>query len=187
MVDADNQQERRITHKTIELMSALKETLPLFKGKRNLLAYYLAGFVDGEGTFSVAIIRHPNHRVGWMINPVFQVYQHKKDRGILELYKEFFGTGNIYRKSGTHPVMTFSIDSRRSLLDRVIPFFERYPLLTKAKEFDRFREIVTAMEKKEHWTVKGFKRLVTLAYEMNQKGKGRKHTKEYIFSTLPKE
>ena len=168
-------------------MSTLNGTLPLFRGKRDLLGYYLAGFVDGEGTFSVAIIRHPAQRLGWMINPVFQVYQHEKHREILDLFRDYFGTGAVYRKSGTHPVLTFSINARKSLLDRVIPFFERYPLLVKRDEFRRFRQIVEAMEKKEHWDIKGFKRIVALAYEMNQQGKGRKHTKEYIFSTLPNE
>src|SRR3989338_4417092 len=163
-------------------MSTLHRVLPLFKGKLNLLGYCLSGFADGEGTFSVAIIRHPAQRLGWIINPVFQVYQHEKHREILDLYKEYFATGNIYRKSGTNPVLTFSIDSRRSLLDRVIPFFKRYPLVVKQHEFERFCVIVQAMERKEHWNVEGFKRLVSLAYEMNQQGKGRKHSKEYIFS-----
>lgn len=168
-------------------MNTLNKILSLFKGKRNLLGYYLAGFVDGEGTFSVAIIRHPAQRLGWMINPVFQVYQHQKHREILEMFQEYFGTGKIYRKSGIHPVLTYSIDSRKTLLERIIPFFERYPLLVKDKEFHRFREIVQAMERKEHFNVHGFKRIVSLAYEMNQQGKGRKHSKEYIFSTLPEQ
>lgn len=162
----------------------LNHLLPLFKGKRNLLGYYLSGFVDGEGTFSVAIIRHPFQHLGWMINPVFQVYQHQRHKKILELFQEFFGTGKIYRKSGIHPVLTFSVDSRKSLKERIIPFFERFPLLVKQEEFQRFRQIVEAMERKEHLNKEGFKRIVSLAYEMNQQGKGRKHTKEYIFSTL---
>ncbi len=168
-------------------MEQLNNTLPRFRGKRALLGYYLAGFVDGEGTFSVAIIRHPAQRLGWMINPVFQVYQHEKHREILELFREYFGTGNVYRKSGSHPVLTFSIDSRKSLLERVLPFFERYPLIVKRDEFRRFSAIVHAMELKEHLTVSGFKRLVALAYEMNQQGKGRKHTLQEIFATLPKQ
>ena len=168
-------------------MNTLEQILPKFGGKRKLLGYYLAGFVDGEGTFSVAIIHHPGQRLGWMINPVFQVYQHERHRYILELFKEYFGTGNIYRKSGIHPVLTFSIDSRKSLLERVVPFFQRFPLLVKNIEFQRFRQILEAMEKQEHLQNNGFKRLVTLAYEMNQQGKGRKHSKEYIFSTLPEQ
>ena len=186
MTDADHQQERRVAHVPGLHMQQLKRTLPLFRGKRELIGYYLAGFADGEGTFSVAVIRHPMQRLGWMINPVFQVYQHEKHREVLELFREYFGTGNIYRKSGSHPVLTFSIDSRKSLLERVLPFFKRYPLIVKCDEFRRFSEIVRAMERKEHATVSGFKRLVALAYTMNQQGKGRKYSLQEIFSTLSK-
>lgn len=155
-----------------------------FHNQKKYLNYFLSGFVDGEGSFSVAIIRHPMQKFGWMINPCFQVYQHEKHRYILELCKYIFGTGSIYRKSGTHPVLNFSIDSRRSITERVIPFFERYPLIVKEESFNKFKQIVRAMENKEHLTLDGFKRLVDIAYSMNQQGKGRKHTKEYIFAHL---
>ena len=164
----------------------VNQALKPFHGKRISLNYYVAGFVDGEGSFSVAIIRHPSQALGWMINPCFHVYQHEQHREVLEICKEVFGTGRIYRKSGIHPVLNFAIDSRRNVLERVIPFFDRYPLIAKRQSYKLFREIVFAMERKEHFSVSGFKRIVSLAYQMNQQGKGRKHTKEYIFSTLPK-
>ena len=110
----------------------LKEILTLFKGKEKLLHYYLAGFVDGEGSFSVAIIQHPMHTLKWMINPCFQVYQHEKHREILELFQFVFKTGAIYRKSGIHPVLNFSIDSRRNIIERVIPFFDLFPFFSQA-------------------------------------------------------
>ena len=69
-----------------------------FHNSQKYLHYFLAGFVDGEGSFSVAIIRHPMQKFGWMINPVFQVYQHEKHRYILELYQQVFKTGSIYRE-----------------------------------------------------------------------------------------
>ena len=156
----------------------------MFHGKQKLINYYLAGFADAESSFSVAIIKHPTQKFGWMINPVFQVYQHERHREILELYKFVFRTGNVYRKSGIHPVLNFSIDSRRNLLEKVIPFFDKYPLIVKEKEFIRFKEILQAMEKKEHLTKKGFIRLVKLAYSMNQQGKGRKHTLEELLSMI---
>lgn len=158
--------------------------LSLFKGKEKYLHYYLAGFVDGEGSFRVAIIRHPMQKFGWMINPCFQVYQHKKHREILELYRFVFKTGTIYRKSGTHNVLNYSIDSRRNLLEKVIPFFDRYPLITKKEVYQKFRFIVKAMEQGRHKTKEGFKELVKIAYSMNQQGKGRKHSLEYIFSSI---
>ncbi len=144
----------------------------------------MAGFADGEGSFSVAIIKHPTQKFGWMIDPSFHVYQHEKHREILELFQFQFGTGQIYRKSGVHPVLNFSVDSRKSILERVIPFFQKYPLITKADEFRRFCSIVMAMERKEHWTREGFAKIVGIAYAMNQQGKGRKHPKSFILSTI---
>jgi hypothetical protein len=161
-----------------------QKILSKFKGKRKNLHYYIAGFVDGEGSFSIAILKTPNQKFGWAINPVFQVYQHEKQRYILELCQSVFGTGKIYRKSGIHPVLNFSIDSRRSLLEVVIPFFNQYPVLTKEETYRKFRDIVMSMKRGEHLTKQGFKRLVRLAYTTNQKGKGRRRTMEEIFSSL---
>ena len=162
-----------------------QELLKQFHGKRTLLNYFVAGFVDGEGSFSVAILKHPKKENQWIINPCFQVYQHQKHREILEICQEVFGTGSIYRKSGVHPVLNFSIDSMRNIVERVIPFFDRYPLVTKQEAYKIFREIVFAMQKKEHFTKEGFIRLVRLAYSMNQQGKGRRRTLEEIIGSLP--
>ena len=54
-----NQQERRIS-------------------KRKYLFYYMAGFVEGDGCFSVSIKRHKQMKFGWVVDPMFSVYQHKK-------------------------------------------------------------------------------------------------------------
>jgi LAGLIDADG endonuclease len=158
----------------------------LFHGKRKHLNHYIAGFVDREGSFSVAIIKHPFHKIGWMINPVFQVYQHEHYRHVLELCKFVFQTGSIYRKSGIHPVLNFSVDSRRSIIEKIIPFFDKYPLVVKHYDYLKFREILMAMENREHWEVVGFKRLVSLAHTMNAQGKQRKYSKEFIFSEMEK-
>jgi len=183
-VQSISRKDLNIVHYTT--MSETVETLlKKFKGKRTNLHHYLAGFVDGEGSFSIAVIKHPMQRLGWMINPCFQVYQHEKHREVLELCKFVFQTGIIYRKSGAHPVLNFSINSFRGLTEKVIPFFDKYPLVVKAETYKIFRDIVMAMTRKEHITIDGFKRIVELAYTTNQQGKGRKHTKEYIFSTLP--
>src|SRR3989338_10862178 len=153
------------------------DVMNYFRGKRHQRNYYVAGFVDGEGSFSVSIIKHPTQKLGWMINPCFQVYQHEKHREILELFKYVFQTGTIYRKSGVHPVLNYSINSLRGIREKVIPFFDKYPLVVKGETYQIFRSIVMAMERKEHITVDGFKRIVDLAYSMNQQGKRRKYSK----------
>ena len=160
--------------------------LSRFRGKLTNLHYYLAGFADGESTFSVAILKSDSQKFGWALDPVFQVYQHEKQRHILDIYKEVFQAGSVYRKSGVHPVLNFCIQSRKSVVEKVIPFFDRFPLITKEDSYRKFRHIVMAIERKEHFTKEGFEKLVRIAYSMNQKGKGRKRTMEEILSSLPK-
>ena len=38
--------------------------LDRFHNQKKYLHYFLSGFVDGEGSFSVAIIRHPMQKFG---------------------------------------------------------------------------------------------------------------------------
>ena len=153
----------------------LNQYLPLFKGKRKYLAYYICGLVDGEGSFSVSFKKHPTMKLGWFVDPVFQVYQHKNGIEVLYLMKEFFGAGSVYRKSGNHPVMVYGIHSRRSLQEKIIPFFNKYPLILKRESFKIFSEILDRMEKKEHLTKKGIRDIYRLAKKMNLQGKGRKY------------
>mgnify|MGYP001582772126 CR=1 FL=1 len=164
----------------------IQEILAKFKGKQKALNYYLAGFADGEGSFSVSIIRTDMTVTGWAVNPGFHVYQHEQHREILELFQFVFKTGKIYRKSGTHPVLNYSVSTLQSITEKVIPFFDKYPLVVKEETYKKFRFIIAMMERKEHLTVQGFMKIVNIAYTMNQQGKGRKYSKEYILSTLPK-
>ena len=47
---------------------------------------WVAGFVDGEGCFSVSIRPHPTVRYGsrCVVGPVFQIYQHADELWLLE-------------------------------------------------------------------------------------------------------
>ena len=146
---------------------------------------YLAGFVDGEGCFSVSIRPHPTVRYGnrWHVAPCFQVYQHRSNVAVLELIREYFGCGRITSKSGSVNVMTFAVYSRMDLESTVIPFFELHPLLSgKQRDFEKFREIVLAMQRKEHRTEAGFRKIVELAFSMNQRGRGRRYSMEEILA-----
>ena len=45
---------------------------------------YLAGFVDGEGTFHVAVQRNPSTRAGLQLVPEFHVSQNPERREVLD-------------------------------------------------------------------------------------------------------
>lgn len=138
--------------------------------------WFLAGFIEGEGSLCVSIKAHATSRFGYYVDPEFFLYQHKHGASLLKLAKSVFGTGRIYPKPGNEDVLVFAITSRRSLKERVIPFFERYIMKfsAKGKTFLEFKEIVEAMEdRKEHLVPEGLARIVEKAYAMNPGGKGK--------------
>lgn len=153
--DADNQQERLLT--------------------RERKCWFLAGLIEGEGSLCVSIKEHAASRFGYLVDPEFFIYQHKVRRGLLELAQSVFETGRITPKHGNEDVLVYSIVSRRSIVDRVLPFFERYMAFScKKRDFHLFREIVMSMEKKRHLDPHGLVEIVQQAYQMNLEGKQRK-------------
>jgi LAGLIDADG endonuclease len=153
--DAENQQER----------------LSISEKK----CWFLAGLIEGEGSLCVSIKAHKPSRFGYLIDPEFFIYQHKIRRGLLELACEVFETGKIYPKVGNEDVLVYSIVSRRLLTERVVPFYERYMAFSfKIRDYHLFREILAALENKQHHDPYGLVEIVKLAYQMNMVGKQRK-------------
>jgi hypothetical protein len=148
-----------------------QERLSIAEAKK----WFLAGCIEGEGSLCVSIKHHPVSKFGYLVDPEFFLYQHRSGIGMLELAKEIFGTGRILPKVGNEGVLVFSIVSRRTLREKVIPFFEKYMVFSSKREvFLRFREIVEAMEdRKEHLTPDGLVRIVERAYAMNPASKGK--------------
>ena len=137
--------------------------------------YFLAGFIEGEGSFCVSIKKHPGTRFGYLVDPEFFIYQHIKGRRILELAKNIFAAGRIYPKSGNENVLVFAIGNRRSIKEKVIPFVDKYMIISaKEKEYMLFKKVVYSLENKEHTTKEGLINIVKLSYQVKGKGKERK-------------
>ena len=137
--------------------------------------WFLAGLIEGEGSLCVSIKEHAPSRFGYLVDPEFFIYQHKIRRGLLELAGSVFGTGRITPKHGNEDVLVYSIVSRRSIVQRVFPFYERYMAFScKKRDFQLFREIVMSMENKRHLDPHGLVEIVEKAYQMNMVGKQRK-------------
>ena len=166
-MSADNQQER-------------------VPKKKDSLNYYLAGFVDGEGCFTITIRRTPSKtRFGWTIDPFFQVYQHKDNSRILYVFKKTFNCGYVSKKGGNPSCFVYCVDKISDLLTKVIPFFEKYPLVgEKYKNFLLFREVVERLSKKEHFAKQGFMEIAKLCFKMNRNGFYRKNSLDLINSSL---
>lgn len=149
---------------------------------------YIAGFVDGEGTFHVAFQRAPWTRFGWQIIPEFRVNQHDASRNVLEAMQQQLGCGHLkmnHARSADDRTVVLAVRDRNDLLTKVIPFFERYPLHTaKRNDFRTFADIVHMMVRGEHLMPSGFRRIVRAAFTMNAHGSLRKYTPVMILQTL---
>ena len=149
-----------------------------------LAELYIAGFVDGEGTFHIAFQKAPWTRFGWQIIPEFRVNQHEASRNVIEMIQQQLGCGHIKmnhaRDLKDHTVV-LAVRKRDDLLNKIIPFFERNRLHTEKRyDFEKFRFIVKAMANSEHLSKNGFEKIVNIAFTMNAHGSNRKYSVEQI-------
>ena len=136
---------------------------------------YISGYVDGEGCFAVAINRNRMCRSGYQLVPEFHVSQNGDRAQVLRVIKERFGGCGYIKPNGKRDrAVVYVVRRRRDLLERVIPFFERSPLISaKREEFEKFAAIVRAMALEEHRTPRGFSHLLDEALSMNGGGRYR--------------
>ena len=148
------------------------------KHQKDVDPWWIVGFVDGEGCFSVSINRNelatPTN--GWQIQPVFQVSQHRDNRDVLEALRTFFGAGTVRSKGPASVVDVFVIYSTIQLLETIIPFFQEHPLRVKRRDFEIFARIARDVRSRRHHRPEVFEELVRLAYSMNARGKQRKRS-----------
>jgi len=155
--------------------------------KKKELMYYLVGFADAEGCFNISLKSLKTARFNWVLDPVFHVTQHESNRPILELLKAVLKCGRVIEKPGQKGTLQFMVDNRKQLIEKIIPFFDRYPLIVKGRDYEIFREIVTALENKEHSDIKRFEKLVERAFKMNLEGKQRRYKLSEVLKDLERQ
>ena len=159
---------------------------------KEALSHYIAGFVDGEGTFHVGIHRREALKLGWQVYCEFHVSQHEEKTPILEQIKAVFGCGYIkqnHAKRIDDLTKVFVVRNQRDLCNKVIPFFKKYPLLSsKAKDFEKFAFVLNMINRGEHLKAEGLKRISEIAFSMYGNGRYRKTKLEEIIETsIPSE
>ena len=141
---------------------------------------WITGYVDGEGCFSINLIRQPHrhnrrgYKTGFQVAHEFAVPQGASSVDSLHLLMKFFGVGNVYinKRYDNHKehVYRYCVRSREELVKTIIPFFERYPLRTsKQVNFRKFAECIDLIGVGAHLTSSGLIKIVEIAETMNHK------------------
>jgi len=134
------------------------------------LESYLSGYADGEGCFCITFNRSKRHKLGWEIRPSFSVSQNNDRSEVIKLFKSYFGCGSI-RRDRSDKTVKFETRSVGDLVEKVIPHFEKYPLISaKSRDFTAFAAICRKMHKQEHLTANGFKEIAKLSCQINTSG-----------------
>jgi len=153
---------------TCEVFSDLSTSSPL-------LPWFITGLADGEATFAIKIIKRSTNRTGWYLQPIFRIELHDREISLLKRVHSFFGVGN-FRDNISHKnnnnkslTVTFSVESIKDLTNVIIPHFNKYPLLTKKRaDFELFKQIVEMMSNKEHLTMEGLKKIISIRASLNK-------------------
>jgi hypothetical protein len=148
------------------------------------LIYYLTGFADGEGCFCIALKNQKSAKVKWVLDPVFHVTQLAKSKEILYEFQRLLNCGTVIKKYGQESTMQFIVQSRKELIGKVIPFFKKYKLITKNKDFEIFAEVVQALDEHKHADKDEFIKLLKKVFTMNGEGKQRRYKLEDVIKSL---
>ena len=109
---------------------------PLVELPLSIDPYWLAGFTSGEGSFMINIRASQTHSVGFQVNLVFVIGQHKRDEKLLKLLIEYFDCGNIYKNGDA---FDFRVSKFNDIIKIIIPFFQKYKIQgVKGSRFCRF-------------------------------------------------
>ena len=137
---------------------------------------YVAGFIDGEGSFSISIGKHKTLSRGLEVRPEFEIELRADDREILERIVISIGCGRIYdcsyERYGWYPHVKYKVTSTREMEEILFPFLDSNPLQAKkAKSYVLFKEIVLSYRRKEHLTDAGFNKILKTRDQLRALGK----------------
>ncbi len=137
---------------------------------------FVAGLVEGEGCFILQYRREVKRsRPGspayfrWLV--AFAVVLRSDDAPLLELVKNTLECGSI---SYTRSAARFQVQDVRTLLDKVVPFFDRFLLHgKKSKDFKLWKEAVKLIahdrfQKLSSRSIENMRRLQEIRTEMRQ-------------------
>ena len=108
--------------------------------------HYIAGFVDGEGSFYISARRRKDYTSQWRFTLHFNVSN--ADIAVLQICKKYLGCGKIREsKPGFY---TLEVEKKETLQTFIVPFFRKFGFLSnkKKKEFKIFREALHVVEHK---------------------------------------
>lgn len=158
------------------LSGELKEAFPnVVPVKRPLIEdqvirdpQWLAGFTSGEGCFFVNIAKSKTHSLGCQIILRFLLGQHSRDEQLIRSLVGYFDCGNIYLRKNKE-VIDYYVEKYSDLTEKIIPFFNKYPILgVKNQDFKDFCRVVSLIKENKDKTQLMLDEIIKIKTNMNR-------------------
>lgn len=151
------------------LKEAFPSIIPVIRPNRNIFSInnpqWLAGFTSGEGSFGVKV-RNAKENSRAIIELIFQINQHVRDKELMACIAEYLECGKIYKHSLN--AVVYRVSKTSDLTEKVIPFFIKYPILgIKALDFKDFCSLAELISNKAHYTEEGLNKIISIKANMN--------------------
>jgi LAGLIDADG DNA endonuclease family protein len=144
------------------------------------VGHYIAGFVEGEGSFNVPIRRSRYRSIPWRVAVSFNVSQIGPE--LPEFLRSIFEVGTVRGRGDG--VFYFEVTQPVELEVRVFPFFERFPLRgPKRGDLGALCQITRLIQSGAHRSSEGIDRILEIRSGMNRGGK-RRYSDEEIRRAL---
>ncbi len=136
---------------------------------------YIVGLTDGEGCFYVLVRKSSKFRTGYAVHLHFHIKMQEMDRELLEKVKNTLECGSVYFQNETRKnhvlCYRYTVASHQDIIEKIIPFFQKYPLqsASKKKNFEIFCKIAELVKTKKHLTTEGIIEIQQLKSGMNKK------------------
>lgn len=143
--------------------------------------FWIAGFTSGDGSFHLNIKKfksddNVNHRVSLR----FSINLNIRDVEILKGLVIYFNTLNQSKDkvvlnqknryvSKSNNTVSLAITKSSEIIEVIIPFFEKYPILgLKSLDFRDFKKVAIMIDAKKHLTIEGLNRILEIKLNMNK-------------------
>ena len=135
---------------------------------------WILGFTDGEGCFSVSLLKNKTSKMNWQVFPEFVITQGEKSKSALEIFQNYFECGKVFinRRHDNHRehILKYCVRSIEEIQSKIVPFFTKHKLRTaKNNDFFIFKKIMNLIAHRKHLEEKGIIQIAGLIQKMNRK------------------
>ena len=147
---------------------------PIYSHKVGDIKFYpewVAGFTEGDGSFTVDINKIATSKLGYTVVLRLQITQHNRDEVLIKSLINYFNCGNtVQDKRESVSAITYRASRINDILEKIIPFYQKYPMLGyKALDFGDFCKVAELVKSKAHLTEEGLQNIRDIKAKMGQK------------------